>query len=74
MRTLPTLTLFLLCAGCGRAPNAAAATQPAPTSDLAAPVLAPMAARERLLEDLEVQKQQARSRASQFDAVTDDDR
>lgn len=73
MRTLPTLTMFLLCAGCGRAPDTAAPARPAPTSDLAAPVLAPMAARERLLEDLEQQKQQARDRAAQFDAVTGDD-
>lgn len=61
MRNLLIVASLLLCTGCGRTPEAP------PQSELAAPVLAPMQARERLLEDLEQQQQQARDRSAQFD-------
>lgn len=64
MRNLLILASLLLCAGCGRTTDTAT---PAPQSDFAAPVLAPMQARERLLEDLEQQQQQARDRSAMFD-------
>jgi len=41
---------------------------------LAKPVLAPMAARERLLHDLDVQKAAANVRAGQMDSVIDSGR
>lgn len=69
MRTLLTVASFLLCTGCGPAPSAAAPGAPAAPPDLAAPVLAPMAAREQLLDDLEQQKQKARDRSQVFDDV-----
>ncbi len=73
MRNLLAVASVLLFAGCGHAPHTAAPARPAPIPDLAAPVLAPMAARERLLEDLEVQKQKAHDRADTFDEAADRD-
>lgn len=67
MRTVLTVASLLLCTGCGRAPATAAPGAPAASPDLAAPVLAPMAARERLLDDLGQEKQKARERSSVFD-------
>ncbi|MCA8944205.1 MAG: hypothetical protein KDB80_16690 [Planctomycetes bacterium] len=59
MRTL-VFCLFLVTASCsGEA-----------TSDAALPVTAPMKARDRLLHDLEIQKQKARERADQFDQAS----
>lgn len=73
MRTSLAVVSVLLCASCGHAPYTAAPARSAPIPDLAAPVLAPMAARERLLEDLEVQKQKAHDRADTFDEAADRD-
>jgi hypothetical protein len=73
MRTLLVIAFALLFAGCSHAPHSAAPRRPAPAADLAAPVLAPMAARERLLEDLGDQKQLARDRAATLDDVADRD-
>lgn len=67
MRNLLAVASVLLFAGCGHTPPTAAPERPAPIPDLAAPVLAPMAARQRLLQDLETEKQQARDRADTFD-------
>ncbi len=65
----------VLFTGCGRAPRETARPEPgAPASVIAAPVLAPMVARERLLEDLGQQQQQARERAAVFDDAAGRDR
>ncbi|MCA8963610.1 MAG: hypothetical protein KDC48_01915 [Planctomycetes bacterium] len=67
MRFLAAVVLGLLCAGCGGHGKATA-------DAVAAPVVTPMQARERLVHDLDVQKQLARDRAEQFDEAADRDR
>lgn len=68
---------LVFCAGCRRSPEP---PPPAPTtpatgsSSLAAPVTAPMAARDRLLHDLRQQNQQARERAESCETAVDRDR
>jgi hypothetical protein len=71
------LAAMVLCTGCRRAPEQSP-PQPAPghkvaASPLAAPVTAPMAARERLMSDLDRQKQLARERADDFATAADRD-
>jgi cytochrome c553 len=73
MRLLTKLAVVstLACGGCH---GKSAASMPPPASapsSLAAPIVAPMAARERLLHDLDAQKRAANVRQQEFDAATD---
>lgn len=74
MRSVCWPVLLLLAVGCGHAaperPN-----QPASkASELAAPITAPMAARDRLLHDLEHQQRLARARSALLDDTVPRDR
>ena len=80
MRSALRMTILLLlpclCFGC-KPPSKGDPSngeQKAATPMLAKPVIAPMAARERLLHDLEVQKQHANVRAGQMQSVIDSGR
>tara|TARA_R110002096_G_scaffold71864_5_gene171463 strand:+ start:1762 stop:1974 length:213 start_codon:yes stop_codon:yes gene_type:complete len=70
MRTAVLVILPCLCVGCEPPPEDAAKDTPA----LAKAVTAPMAARERLLHDVAIHKQQANARADQMQAVIDSGR
>ena len=79
MRTVSLVALALLLCGCRHETPAsqsppAAAPEPSAISDLAAPITAPMVVRERLLHDLDQQKQLARERAGTMDEVVNRDR
>ena len=75
MRTLLLAAWLLLLTGCGGAKaGPAGPKQPPATSAMATPVIAPMQARERLLHDLDIQKQNARDRATTLDGVIERDR
>ena len=78
LRTAALILLPCLCAGCEPPPQSGAGqsgeNEKAATPMLAKPVLAPMAARERLLHDLDVQKAAANVRAGQMDSVIDSGR
>lgn len=58
------IALPLLCVGCGKTPQA-----PAKASDLAAPVTAPLAARDHLLHELDGHKAAVRARGVEVQGV-----
>lgn len=62
-------TACLLVAGCTPKAKADAPASPPRTPALALPVVAPIQARDRLLQDMEQQKAAARARKAEFDAV-----
>ncbi len=66
MRVL--LCLVVLLAGCTRRAESSPQPEAAPAA-LAAPVVAPLQARDRILEDLRVQKAAAEARRAEFDRV-----
>ena len=70
MRAAVLVILPCVCVGCEPSPEGVAQDVPA----LAKPVTAPMAARERLLHDVEIHKQQTNVRAGQMQAVIDSGR
>jgi hypothetical protein len=70
LRKAVLVALPCLCAGCEPPPDGAAPTE----SVFAKPVTAPMAARERLLHDVDIQKQLANGRAGHMQAVIDPSR
>jgi hypothetical protein len=76
MNAWALLAMLVFCAGCRRAPQPQPQAPTPPPADrseaspLATPVTAPMAARDRLLNDLGRQKQLARERAEVFEAAT----
>ena len=65
-RLLLQIALPILCVGCGKT----SATSPK-ASDLAAPVLAPLAARDHLLHEIDGRKAAGRARGNQLRAVID---
>ena len=65
MKALALLVFAVLAAGCGSSGEPASAEPAPPSSEFALPVTAPMQARERMLHDLDKQKQLARDRAAQ---------
>lgn len=63
------LAPLLLAVGCTRKDQPRDPAPPAETPALALPVVAPMQARDRLLQDLEQQKAAAQARKAEFEAV-----
>lgn len=70
LRAAVLVVLPCLCVGCEPPPDGEAPSEPV----LAKVVTAPMAARERLLHDLEIEKQRANDRAGQMQDVIDSSR
>lgn len=67
IRAVVLVALPCLCVGCEPPPSGGTISEPA----IAKAVAAPMAARERLLHDLKIEKQRANARAGQMQAVID---
>ena len=68
------LAMSCLCAGCEPPEGKVESGPPELGSDLAKPVTAPMAVRERLLHDVEGAKQRANVRARDLQGVIDSNR
>lgn len=62
---------LVLTVGCTRKDKPSDSRQPVAAPALALPVVAPMQARERLLQDMEAQKAAARARKAEFEAVSE---
>ena len=70
LRAVVLVVLPCLCVGCEPPPSGGTKSEPA----IAKAVTAPMAVHERLLHDLEIEKQRANARASQMQAVIESNR
>ena len=74
LRGLVFSAALFLTVGCTRRdkpgdPSQPGASQPVETPALALPVVAPMQARERLLDDMQRQKAAAQARKAEFEAI-----